>query len=99
MTFKIELRNENALEFSCDVLILKHAQGLWGLDEIVVQCLTNNTSFIRNKLPKEGAYTLFKVDGQISAKNVLFIGATHLTKFSYKDVQLLAQRGLEACTI
>jgi hypothetical protein len=47
---QIEISHSDALDFRCDVLVLKHAQALYGVDEAVVQRLVATGSDIASGL-------------------------------------------------
>jgi hypothetical protein len=51
----IRVLQGDALEISADVLVLKYAQGLYGVDELVVDRLEATGPAVRNTLPKPAA--------------------------------------------
>ncbi len=79
----VEVQAGNAMEFPCDVLALKHAQSLYGLDRAVVDLLSIDSQ----NLPHISDFRIFKTNGKISAKRVLFIGVPRLGRFSYREIR------------
>jgi hypothetical protein len=84
----------NALEVSADVLVLKYAQGLHGVDELAVKQLEAAGFQVRDRLPKPGACTLIDTVGQFGAPKVLLVGVVELHAFSYESIRELAKRAL-----
>src|SRR5687767_12325627 len=97
MTHSIEVKNDDALSFPCDVLILKYAQALYGVDKAVTAILSKDKPSIHARLPKIGDYTIFEANGAIPAKRVMFIGTKPLREFQYEDIRSFARQGLEVC--
>ena len=53
----------DALEISADVLVLKYAQDLYGVDELVFNRLEAAGSQVQERLPKPGGYGLLDAFG------------------------------------
>jgi|SRR5579859_2405230 len=90
----IQVLQADALEVTADVLVLKYAQALYGVDELVVDRLETKGAPIRKLLPKPGGITLVDGTGQLGAKNVLFVGVASLRTFDYQAIREFARRAL-----
>ena len=77
----------DVLDFSCDVLVLKHAQEFYGADLVVAGALgylPDRLSFIS---PDPGQFVLLQSDGRIVAENILYVGVSNLSKFDYEKIR------------
>jgi len=90
----IQVAHGDALETVADVLVLKHAQATYGLDELVVERLEASGGGIRNKLPQPGRVRLFETDGRLAARMVLFVGVVGIDSFEYQAIREFAHRAL-----
>jgi hypothetical protein len=90
---EIRVLQGDALEISADILVLKYAQALFGVDEIVVDRL-EATKPVRDTLPRPGSFKLFDTEGNLAAKNVLFVGVVVLRAFGYEAIREFAKRAL-----
>ena len=88
----------DALEISADVLVLKYAQGLYGVDELAVNRLEATGFRIRDGLPQPGGFRLFDAMGQLGARKVLFVGVAALHSFDYEAIREFAKRALTSLT-
>jgi len=95
---EISIVQADALTFPVDVLILKHAQALYGVDAQVVHCLDANRGgvFAPVHLPPVGAVNLVDSRGLLGAKDVLFIGVVPLGQFGYAEIREFARHSLKA---
>jgi len=93
---QIEIIHGDALEFVCDVLVLKHAQALYGVDSLVVHHLETAGSSIRDKLPKPYGFEIFLTRQALGAARVLFVGVPELRQFDYEAIRIFARRALMA---
>jgi len=91
---KITVNNGNALNFKADVLALKYAQALFGVDYAVVERLSEEGIDISNSLPKISESLLISSKEHIAAKSILFIGVQDLSKFKYQEIQTFAHEVL-----
>jgi hypothetical protein len=82
----------DALKLDADVLALKYAQALYGVDWAVHQRLSEVGS--PPHLPKPGAFTLQRGDGLFGARSVLFVGVKSLDQFGYAEIRDFARRAL-----
>jgi hypothetical protein len=97
MSPRIVLKAADAISFPCDVLILKYARYLYGLDRAVFQLLTRGQEPMENLLPDIGSYAVFNTNGKLSANQVMFIGTNRLGVFHYNEIRLFARQALEFC--
>lgn len=93
---EIEVIHGDALELPCDVLVLKYAQGLYGLDELVVQRLEANGHALTGSLPKPDGFRLFPANNLFGAKQILMLGVPTLRQFGYDAIRRFAHRALAA---
>ncbi len=84
----------DALEISADVLVLKYAQDLYGVDELVFNRLEAAGSQVQERLPKPGGYSLIDTLGELGAPRVLFVGVVPLRAFDYEAIRTFAKRAL-----
>jgi hypothetical protein len=88
----VDLVQGNALQFPSDVLILKHAQGLYGVDRRAVNELWNHqTPF---QLPLEGDHLWADSRRILAAERTLFVGTKPLFLLDYEDLHDFAARSL-----
>jgi hypothetical protein len=79
----IEVEVVDALKIDADVLALKYAQSLYGVDLEVVERL----SISEKTLPEISEYKFIRTRGKIGASSVLFIGVPYLSEFRYKEIR------------
>ena len=84
----------DALEISADVLVLKYAQDLHGVDELVFNRLEAAGSQVQERLPKPGGCSLIDTMGELGASRVLFVGVVPLRAFDYEAIRAFAKRAL-----
>src|SRR5205807_10470201 len=70
----IEVKKADALTFTCDVLVLKYAQGWHGVDAMVMQRLKGRPQEDSEISPAPGKFVLLSSKGQVTAQNILFVG-------------------------
>lgn len=81
----------DVLRYSADVLALKYAQNLYGVDESVVGLLRRRGVDVAANLPQIGQYLLVNSSGAISARKVLFVGVAPLGRFQYAEIRQFAR--------
>lgn len=89
----VELKTGDALTEIADVLILKHAQGRFGVDEAVDAIL--EAAGRRLHLPMPWDYSFEDSTPDIAASHILFLGVPPLRDFEYKEIRTFARRALE----
>jgi hypothetical protein len=92
----IRVLQGDALEISADVLVLKHAQNLYGVDELVVRRLEATNLVVLDALPKPNDVKLVDTRGQLAAKSVLFVGVVPLHRFRYEAIREFSKRALNS---
>ena len=92
---KVEVVCNNALTYPADVLVLKHAQGLFGLDAVIVGTLrmAGGRYF---QLPDPGDILFEKSVEGIAAQRILFVGVPILYEFGYGEIRKFAQKALKS---
>ena len=95
---EISIVQADALAFGADVLVLKHAQALYGVDAQVVRRLDDNRGgvFAAVPLPPIGAVSLVDSRGLLGARNLLFLGVEPLGQFGYAEIRAFARDSLKA---
>lgn len=91
---QIEVRHGDALTLDADVLVLKYAQALYGVDKAVVQRLDQLGIATTAALPPVGETRLFASGTAITASRLLFVGVSELRAFDYEGIREFATRAL-----
>lgn len=94
MKIPIKVVNGNVFAINADVLILKHAQALFGVDSIAVNRLSKLHVDLLSSLPEYGKFLLLDTFGTIGVKEVLFVGVEHLFEYRYRNIREFAHRAL-----
>jgi hypothetical protein len=84
----------DALNVSADVLALKYAQALYGVDNIVVERLSESGQDIMSLMPKIAGFRLIDSRGRIGAQSVLFVGVKPLRQFGYQEIREFGRKVL-----
>lgn len=90
MQIQLEVVHGNALEYSAEVLALKFAQHLFGVDRKVVDRLERNGVKVKSRLPAIGTALLLNSKHAIAATEVLFMGVMPLGRFDYQTIREFA---------
>jgi len=83
----VEVINEDAIHYASDILVLKYAQNLYGLDRAVVSIFEQDGLYIQNDLPKSGKCLVVDTPDDIAPSKVIFIGTPSLRSFGYKEIR------------
>jgi|LGOV01.1.fsa_nt_gb hypothetical protein len=83
----VEVISEDAIHYDSDILVLKYAQSLYGLDRTVASIIEQDGSSIQNDLPKSGKYLVVDTPEGIMPPKVIFIGTQRLWDFGYKEIR------------
>ncbi|MFL6137762.1 MAG: hypothetical protein ACJ74O_08190 [Frankiaceae bacterium] len=78
--------------YATDVLVLKHAQALYGVDAAVVEA----AGLDHADLPMPGQHRLIRSPRGIASRNVLFVGMPGLFDVQYQELRELGRRALSA---
>jgi hypothetical protein len=84
----------DVFEIPADVLVLKYAQALYGVDRLVVDQLEARGLKVRATLPKPDGVRLEETKGGLAAKSVLFVGVVSLRTFGYEAIREFSRRAL-----
>src|SRR5690606_10666857 len=87
---------EDVLTVSCDLLVLKHAQGFYGADWTVARHLGSNEELRGIPTPVPGASAFMDTSGRMGAREVLFLGVPPLHRFEYEEIRRFSARALMA---
>lgn len=82
----------DAFAFESDVLVLKYAQDLYGLDGAVYAQLEKRG--IKIELPNVNEDVIVETRGALRTDKVLFIGVKPLRQFGYSEIRDFARRAL-----
>jgi hypothetical protein len=93
---RIVVEQGDALAIRADVLALKYADGLHGVDRAVVHALTRVMPDIERRLPKPAGFYITPAREAIAASHVLFIGVGPLRQFGYGEIRAFGRKALEA---
>jgi hypothetical protein len=80
----------DAVGVSTDLLVLKYAQALYGLDREVARRL----GIVERDLPDVGGRFLMRCDGSPAAAAVLFLGVAPLRRFGYEEIRVFGRRAI-----
>lgn len=83
----VEVITEDAIHYDSDILVLKYAQALYGLDKKVVSFIEQDRPSIQSELPKSGEYLVVDTPEGITTQKVIFIGTPRLGNFGYKEIR------------
>jgi hypothetical protein len=92
---RIRVVEADALVYETDVLVLKHAQALHGLDREVARRLGVETE----DLPRRDEFRIFRDPEGLDADSVIFVGVNSMWDFTYSDVRRFAYRALSSVAI
>ena len=87
---EIRILEADGLSFETDVLVLKHAQALYGLDSQVVKRLGLDPEL----LPVPESFRIFRNVDRLGAEAVLFVGVRPIREFSYADIRRFGYKAL-----
>lgn len=90
----LSVEQGDVLDFPCDVLVLKHAQGFYGADGAVATRLSVVEPGIDGLSLPPNKYRLFSSQGTVTAEQVLFMGVVRLYQFDYGQIRSFARYAL-----
>ena len=91
-SLKLSVVQGDAFTFESDVLVLKYAQSLYGLDQAVHMRIQQRG--IAPKLPDVNDEIIIETHGSLLATKVLFVGVKPLRQFNYSEIRDFARRSL-----
>jgi hypothetical protein len=83
----VEVVREDAITYKSDILVLKYAQHLYGLDKAIVSILEKEGLSIQNDLPQSGDDLVVDTPKEIAPPKVIFIGTPELGEFGYREIR------------
>jgi hypothetical protein len=96
MSIEISVQCADVATVPSDLLLLKHAQNLYGADQAVVSRLAQRGVCRESDIsPANGEHLLLDTDGAIAAARALFLGTPRLRDFRYREMRQFARRAIE----
>lgn len=96
MRVEVSVHEGDALRYRADVLVTKHAQALYGLDEMVYFRLAESGRSPEELRPANGSFVVHESNGAVGARLVLILGTVPLGAFRYQEVRQFSRRALAA---
>lgn len=90
----IEVQQGDVLTAKADVLALKYAQDLYGVDAMVAERLWQDGRQLR--FPRPWGFTLENSTAGVAAPRVLFVGVPPLQEFGYREIRMFSRKVLSA---
>ena len=95
LSFEISIVAGDLLETDVDVIVLKHAEGFYGADQVAASRLSNAGALDLGQLALDvGECLLLPSLGAVAARHVLFVGTRPLIGFRYQEVRVFARQAL-----
>jgi hypothetical protein len=95
MNNNIYIECANIIDFPCDILVLKHAQGFYGADARVASLLKPKIGNRDEISPLPDEYVFIEPQDKLLAKQILFLGVASLHEFEYEQIREFARRSIE----
>jgi hypothetical protein len=92
---RIRVQEADALTMEADVLALKYAQALYGIDQAVAYRLVDAGLELNSMLPETNEHRLVPGHGSLGSRYALFVGIPDLLRVDYAELRLLASRTFE----
>jgi hypothetical protein len=89
---ELEILQADALNYPSDLLVLKHAQASYGVDESAV----HDAGVDVTALPAVGDYLLIQNPLRLASRNLLFLGVEPIGAFGYRSIRDFSRRALAA---
>lgn len=93
---KLVVEHGDALTIRADVLALKYADALHGVDQAVANALSSTIRDIEQQLPKPAEFCIIPGNDAVAVSHVLFMGVGSLWQFGYGEIRAFARKVLEA---
>jgi len=91
---KVSVIHSDAFQVKADCLVLKYAQGTYGLDRDIEREFESLGVPITEKFPKVGGYYFTESKKITSTKSIIFIGVPTLRQFGYKEIREFGRKAL-----
>jgi hypothetical protein len=95
MEISIEIQTTDALIVMADVLVLKYAQELYGVDSLAFSRLALAHHGLEGKLPKPNDFLFIDSTDILGTKHVLFLGVPDIFQFRYKEIRRFSLNALK----
>jgi hypothetical protein len=99
MPISIEAVHGDVFKSRADVLALKYAQSLYGVDRQVVSRLAKCGTNLEYRLPGIGRTLLVPSENVVLTDELLFLGVEPLGRFDYETIRLFARRVLSTLQV
>lgn len=90
MEIGIEIQAADALKINADVLVLKYAQELFGVDSLAFSRLALVHPDLDKRMPKPDGFLLLESMESLGSKKILFSGVPDIFQFRYKEIRSFA---------
>jgi hypothetical protein len=94
-SISIDVQEGDVLGFDADILALKYAQGLHGVDSVVADLFEKSGQPLHFPAPMRDVKIVRSVDG-VAAKDILFVGVPPLQALGYGEIRAFAHKALSA---
>ena len=94
-TVQVRVVHGDALTLATDLLVLKYAQRLHGVDREAARRIGADD----HALPRIGARALVRTDGTIAARAALFLGVPPLHEFGYEAIRGFGRRAVAEAAV
>jgi hypothetical protein len=94
MEISIEIQATDALKINADVLVLKYAQELFGVDSLAFTRLAIIHKNLEKRLPQPGNFLFLESLGSLGAEHLLLAGVPDIFQFRYKEIRSFAFNSL-----
>ncbi len=94
-TIRVSIQADDALRIRADVLVLKHAQKLYGVDGAVCKRLAE-VGGAKLNLPRIGSHLFVHSKNVLGVDRVLFLGVEPLSEFGYGEIREFGRRAMSA---
>ena len=96
LQISIGVEANDALTFDADVLALKYAQSLHGVDKDVVEQLLIGDLDVTALLPEISEISLIDTKAHLAPKAILFVGVKTLREFGYSEIREFGRKVLSS---
>lgn len=91
---RVSIERGDALDLKADVLALKYAQTLHGVERFVVGRLSGDSTDFSDLLPRVSETRIIETKGKLGAKLVLLVGVKPLEEFEYQAIREFGRKVL-----
>jgi hypothetical protein len=95
MQIPIVIETGDALKIKADVLVLKYAQDLFGVDYQATNKLAKFHNKLFDLLPPKGDFLQVQTFGSFGVNEVLYVGVVYLYEFRYQNIREFSRKALE----